>query len=266
MSAPPADRPDPGSSSPSIADSARVHDSATIGPNTRIGQYAVIEEDVQIGAGCALGHHVVVHAGSRIGDRVRVDDHADVGKQPMRAVRSATTEEDRQPPTVVETDCLIGTGAILYANCRLARGVMVADQATVREDVRIGEETIVGRGVAIENQCRIGARCKVETNAYVTAYSRIGDDAFLAPGVLTSNDAYLGRTEKRFDEYAGVTIERGGRIGVGAVVLPGRTVEADAVVGAGAVLTDDAAAETVWVGVPARRHGEVPDEQLLDNQ
>lgn len=250
----------------SASDPGRIEDSASLGDDTRIGHYTVIEEDVEIGSGCRIGHHVVIRAGSRIGDRVRIDDHTVVGKQPMRSARSAVTDHRRQPPAEIAAGCILGTGVVVYANAHLGPDVMVADGATVREDVRIDEETIVGRGVAVENECRIGARCKIETNAYVTAYSRIGDDVFIAPGVLTSNDNYLGRTERRFDEYDGITVRRGGRIGVGAVVLPGRTVESDAVVAAGAVLTRDAESETIWAGVPARPLRPVSEDQLLENQ
>jgi acetyltransferase-like isoleucine patch superfamily enzyme len=50
------------------------------------------------------------------------------------------------------------------------------------------------------------------------------------------------------------------------VILPGKTVEPDAVVAAGAVLTRDADAETIVAGIPARPFRNVPDAQLLDRQ
>jgi acetyltransferase-like isoleucine patch superfamily enzyme len=108
--------------------------------------------------------------------------------------------------------------------------------------------------------------CKLETNVYLAAYSEVEDRCFIAPGVLTSNDNFIGRTEERFKHFKGVTVRRGGRIGVGAVVLPGKEVGPDSVVAAGAVLTKDAEGEKVYTGVPARKSGDVPDEQKLDNQ
>ena len=184
----------------------------------------------------------------------------------MKAANSAVTEDERDPPARIGDRCLIGAQTVLYAGCVLADDVMVADQASIREDVTVGAETIVGRGVSIENKCSIGARCKLETNAYVAAYSTLGDDVFLAPGVLTSNDNYIGRTQERFEHYGGLTVERGGRVGVGAVILPNKTVEADAVVAAGAVLTRDAEEKVIVAGIPARPHRAVPEEQLLENQ
>jgi acetyltransferase-like isoleucine patch superfamily enzyme len=140
---------------------------------------------------------------------------------------------------------------------------LIADLATVRENVIIGDRTIIGRGVAIENHCSIGERCKFETNAYLTAYSDVGSDVFVAPGVLTSNDNFLGRTKERFKHFRGAIVKRAARIGVGAVILPGRTIGEEAVVAAGAVLTRDADAETIFAGIPARRFRPVPKEQKL---
>jgi len=242
-----------------------IADSAHLGSDTSVGRFCVIEDDVRIGAGCEVGHHVVIRAGSVVGDGARIDDHATIGKQPMRAPGSATIKGERQPPAEIGDGCLIGTSAVVYAGCTLAEGVLVADQATLREDVRVGAETIIGRGVAVENECRIGARCKLETNAYVTAYSELEDDVFVAPGVLTSNDNFMGRTEERFEHFGGVTARRGARLGVGAVVLPGKTVGREGVVAAGAVLTKDADAGVIQAGVPARRFREVPEEQKLSD-
>ncbi|MEO1570085.1 MAG: acyltransferase [Bacteroidota bacterium] len=248
----------------SVSQTALIAASAQIDADVTIGHFCVIERDVVIGAGCRIGHHVVVHAGTRIGEGVRIDDHAVLGKQPMRAAASATTGGRTQPPAEIGHGCLIGTGAVLYAGCSVAERVLIADLATVREEVEIGERTIIGRGVAIENRCRIGARCKFETNAYLCAYSTVADDCFFAPGVLTSNDNYLGRDPARFDHFDGVTVERGGRLGVGAVALPGRIVRSEGVVAAAALLTGDAPHAHVVAGVPARPFREVPDTQRLD--
>jgi acetyltransferase-like isoleucine patch superfamily enzyme len=144
--------------------------------------------------------------------------------------------------------------------------VLVADQATIREETHIGEYTIVGRGVVVENKSTVGKKCKLETGCYITAYSEIGDYCFIAPQVTTTNDNYLGRTEERFKHFKGVTVKLGGRIGAGAVILPGLVIGADAVVGAGSVVTKDVPDRKVVVGAPARVVRSAPEEQLLENQ
>ena len=243
--------------------SSIIADTAQLGGDTTVGHFCVIGERVQIGDGCQIGHHVVIHEGTTIGDGVRIDSHATVGKQPMRAPNSAVTQDKVQPPAQIGDRCLVGASVVIYAGCTLGEKVLVADLATIREDVRVGDFTIIGRGVAVENQCHIGRYCKLETNVYLTAYSEVEDRVFIAPGVLTSNDNFMGRTEERFKRFRGVTVRRGGRLGVGAVILPGREVAPDAVVAAGALLTRDADGETIYAGLPARPFRDVPEEQKL---
>ncbi|NND70760.1 MAG: N-acetyltransferase [Rhodothermales bacterium] len=243
-----------------------INQTANIGDGTTTGFHCVIGSGVIIGENCQIGHHVVIHDDSRIGDGVRIDDHAVIGKRPMRAAASATTSSDELEPASVGPGAIIGTGAIIYRGADLGARVLVADLATVREKVTVGERTIIGRGVAIENSCTIGSNCKLETNAYITAFSVLEDNVFVAPGVLTSNDNFLGRTQERFKHFKGVTVRKGGRLGVGSVVLPGKEIGADAVVAAGAVLTRNADGETIYAGVPATRFRDVPDEQKLGDE
>ena len=243
-----------------------IASTARLGENTTLGHFCVIGEHVVIGQGGQIGHHVVIHEGATIGDYVRIDDHTTIGKQPMRAANSAVTRAGQKPPTRIGDRCLIGANVVLYAGCTLGEKVLVADLASIREEVTVGAFTIVGRGVAIENQCTIGRYCKLETNVYMAAYSVVEDRVFVAPGVLTSNDNFLGRTEERFKHFKGVTVRRGGRLGVGAVILPGKEIGPDGVVAAGALLTRDAPPKVICAGVPARPFRPVPEEQWLENQ
>ncbi|MCP4569670.1 MAG: N-acetyltransferase [FCB group bacterium] len=243
-----------------------IDTTASIGESTTLGEFVVIGENVVIGKDCIVGHHVVIHDDTVLGDNIRIDDHTVIGKEPMRAANSAVTKDQRLPLCKIADDCIIGTGAIIYRGSDIGRRVLIADLATVRENVTIGEYTIIGRGVAVENFCTIGRYCKLETNVYITAYSKLADRVFVAPCTATSNDNFVGRTEERFKHFKGVTIETGARIGVNAVILPGKTIEADSLVAAGAVVTRDVPAQKIVAGMPARVVRRVPEEQLLENQ
>lgn len=239
---------------------------STIGNNTRIGDFCRLGEHVKIGEGCEIGHNVIIHDGTVIGDRVRVDDATVIGKRPMKAANTAVTKDQELPPATIGSDCIIGTHVIVYRGCSIGNKVLIADLSTVRENVKIGDYTIVGRGVAIENFCTIGRYVKLETNVYITAYSEIEDRVFVAPCVATSNDNYIGRTEERFKHFKGVVIKKGGRVGVNATILPGKVLNEDCLVAAGALVTTDVPAGKIVAGVPAKVFRDVPDEQLLKNQ
>ncbi len=238
---------------------------ARLGKNVKIGHFTVIEDDVVIGDNCIIGNNVTIYSGTNIGNNVRVDDNTVIGKQPMKAVTSVTSDDKKQPPCTIGNECIIGTSAVIYAGCLIGDKCLVADLSTIRENVKIGEKTIIGRGVAVENHCNIGSYCKLETNVYITAYSKIEDHVFIAPGVVTSNDNFAGRTKERFDHFKGVTVKKGGRIGAQATILPGKVIHEDGFVAAGSVVTKDVPSGKIVMGNPAKVVRDVPEEQLLKN-
>jgi len=243
-----------------------IHPSARIGEGTTLGEFCVVGENVSIGAGCRIGNHVVIHADTVVRDTVRIDDHASLGKKPMKAANSATTREQELPPLEVGELSIVGTGVVLYRGAKIDGKVLMADLCTVRENVTIGRGTIVGRGVTVENFCTVGRFCKLESECYITAYSTLEDRVFIAPGVVTSNDNYVGRTAERFKHFKGVTVKKGARVGAGTVTLPGVVIGEDALVAAGSVVTADVPARKIVLGTPARVWRDVPVEQLLENQ
>jgi len=246
--------------------SSVIDPSAQIGPNSSVGEQCVIGPRVQIGEGCEIGHGVIIRPDTQIGDRVRLDDHAVVGKLPMKAANSAVTKDSELPPAMIGDDCMIGAQTVIYRGAKLGQKVMVADLASIRENVEVGDFTIVGRGVTIENFCKIGRYVKLETNSYITAYSDLEDRVFVAPCVATSNDNYIGRTEERFKHFKGVIIKKGARVGVNATILPGKTLGEDCLVAAGALVVSDVPPGKIVAGVPAKVFRDVPEGQLLKSQ
>lgn len=225
-----------------------------------------IEEGVVIGDNFQIGRNVIIKNGTIIGDNVRIDDNAIIGKLPMKASLSTLKEDKDLAPTIIGDNCLIGANTVIYIGANIFHHVLVADLASIREKTFILEYTIIGRGVTVENNVFIGRCCKLESECYITAYSDLADYVFIAPGVITSNDNYVGRTEERFKHFKGITVKRGGRIGAGAVILPGKVIGEDALVAAGSVVTKDVPSRKVVMGSPARVIRNVPKEQLIKNQ
>ncbi len=209
-----------------------------------------------------VAESAVVYPGVRLGDDVLVEANAVVGKRPTLGRRS-TTSRAELPPLFVGDGTAILACAVVFAGSRLGRGVVIGDQACVRERCELGDEVVVGRGSLVENDVTIGARTRIQANAYVTAYSLVEEDVFIAPGVTTTNDNLMGRTERRHDLMRGPTIRRGARVGGGAVLLPGVEIGEEAFVGAGAVVLRDVPPRAVVVGNPARQIREVPVDELL---
>jgi acetyltransferase-like isoleucine patch superfamily enzyme len=203
-----------------------------------------------------------IYPGTKLGADVEIGDYAVLGKQPVLGPRS-TAARGELPPLIIGDGVRILAHAVVFAGTRLGDGVIVGDQACVRERCELGGEVVIGRGVFVENDVFVGERTKVQANAYVTAYSTLEEDVFIAPCVITTNDNFMGRTERRHELRKGPTIRRGARIGGGAVLLPGIEIGEDAFVGAGAVVLHDVPPRAVVVGNPARQIREVAPEELL---
>jgi acetyltransferase-like isoleucine patch superfamily enzyme len=237
-----------------------------IGEGTVLGENLRLLENVTIGRNCIIGHNVTVHPDTIIGDNVRIDDNSVIGKLPMVARLSAITVERELSPARIGDDTLIGTGVVIYRGCSLGQGVLVADLASIREDVEIGPLTIIGRGATVENRVRIGKRCKIQAEAYITALSDIGDYCFISPEVTFTNDNFMGRSEERLKHFKGVTLKRGARVGANCTVLPGITIGEDGMAAAGSLVACDIPPRQIFLGVPARYFRDVPEDQLIENQ
>jgi acetyltransferase-like isoleucine patch superfamily enzyme len=209
-----------------------------------------------------VAESAVVYPGTVLGEDVVIGDNAVVGKHPSLSARSTAKVEDL-PPLVVGDGARILACAVVFAGSRLGSGVIVGDQACVRERCELGDGVVVGRGSLVENDTTVGARTRIQANAYVTAYTTLEEDVFIAPGVVTTNDNFMGRTEERLASMKGPTVRRGARVGGGAVLLPGIEIGEEAFVGAGAVVLEDVPPRAVVVGNPARQIRQVPPGELL---
>jgi len=230
-----------------------------------LGHNLLLGENVQIGEDVVFGANVVVYDDTVIGDGCFIQDNVVLGKVPSLSPTSTAKRGDL-PGLVLGAGCVISTGAVVYRGTTLGRGCILGDYAGVRERCRLGEKVVVGRSSVVENDTTIGDGTKIQTNVYITAYMTIEERCFIAPCVQTTNDNFMGRTEKRHTLIKGATIRRGARIGGGVVLCPGIEIGAEAFIAAGAVVTKDAPAGKVLMGVPARVVRDVSEDELLANQ
>ncbi len=154
------------------------------------------------------------------------------------------------PTAEVSSEAIIGDGTRIW------------HQAQVRERARIGAECIIGKGAYIDFDVSIGRRCKLQNGVYVYHGATLEDGVFLGPGTMLLNDKHPrainpdGSLKSDADwEVSQTHIGRGAGIGGGAVILPGVTVGAWAIVGAGSVVTRPVPAYGLVFGNPARLAG-----------
>jgi UDP-2-acetamido-3-amino-2,3-dideoxy-glucuronate N-acetyltransferase len=159
---------------------------------------------------------------------------------------------------MIHPTALIETGAIVDADTRIWH------HAHVRDAARIGYECILGKGVFVDCGVQIGNRVKIQNYACLYHGSIVEDGVFIGPHVILTNDRLpraitpLGELKTDDDWQCEETrICMGASLGAGSVILPGITIGAWAMVGAGAVVTADVPPHGLVLGTPARLVGSV---------
>lgn len=137
----------------------------------------------------------------------------------------------------------VGSPAVRRRFVEKARGLGLDFARAVAPDVRhsrfvtFGDGCLVCAGTLLTSHIKIGSHCLINLSCTIGHDSTMDDFCTLAPGVHLSGNCHL---------------EEGVEIGAGAVILPGRRVGKNSMIGAGAVVTTDIPPNSVAVGVPAK--------------
>lgn len=197
----------------------------TPSPLMRIAMAGVHDDDVDLGPGHDLDPGVLL--GYRTGRRIA--DHR----------------------LVIGTGARVRSGTVIYGGTLIGDGLQTGHHVVIREETAIGDHFQVWNNTTIDYGCRIGNNVKIHANGYIAQFTTIEDDVFMAPGVTVANDLHPGCP---FSGHCmrGPTIKRGAQIGVNVTLLPFITIGEGAVIGSGAVVTQDVPPLAVVVGNPGR--------------
>lgn len=149
----------------------------------------------------------------------------------------------KHPAAIVESN-RIGPGTRIWAFAHVLPGAV------------IGADCNICDHVFIENEVRIGDRVTVKCGVQLWDGVALEDDVFVGPNATFTNDA-APRSRRRPPQFLNTIIKAGASIGANATILPGITVERNAMVGAGAVVTENVPANAIVIGNPAYINGYV---------
>ena len=123
----------------------------------------------------------------------------------------------------------------------------------------IGDETKIGAFVEIQKNSCVGKRCKISSHTFICEGVQIEDNVFIGHSVTFINDSYPrattsdGELQTEADWKVELTrVCRGASVGSGSTILSKVTIGANAIVGAGSVVTKDVPPNAIVAGNPAK--------------
>jgi acetyltransferase-like isoleucine patch superfamily enzyme/dTDP-4-dehydrorhamnose 3,5-epimerase-like enzyme len=123
--------------------------------------------------------------------------------------------------------------------------------AHVLPNAVIGKDCNICDGVFVENDVQVGDRVTVKCGVQLWDGVRLADDVFVGPNATFTNDR-LPRSRQYPAAFEPTLVNQGASVGANATLLPGITIGAHAMVGAGTVVTRSVPPYAIVVGNPGR--------------
>lgn len=243
-----------------------IDKSASIGENVVIGNNVIIQENVRIGANSKIEDGCIIGANSSIGENSFLDfsviirENVTIGHNAFVGARTILGEylvdfiekrDCQNHKTKIGNDCVIRSETIIYGENVIGDNFQTGHRVTIREKSNIGEHVRIGTLSDIQGDCLIGNYVNLHSNVHVGQKSVIKNYVWIFPYVILTNDP-----NPPSEQLLGVTVEEFAVIATGSVVLPGKVIGRDSLVGAGAIVNRDVAEGKVVVGNPIREIGE----------
>lgn len=145
--------------------------------------------------------------------------------------------------------------AVIDEGCRIGKDVKIWHFSHVMSDCTIGEKCNIGQNVVISPGVVLGRNVKVQNNVSIYTGVTCDDDVFLGPSMVFTNVTNPRSAVVRKDQYSKTHVGKGATIGANATIVCGHNIGAFAFIGAGAVITKNVPAYSLWAGNPAKQIG-----------
>jgi UDP-2-acetamido-3-amino-2,3-dideoxy-glucuronate N-acetyltransferase len=159
------------------------------------------------------------------------------------------------PDTVPTLPYFVHPTALIDEDVEIGEGTKIWHFSHVLRGSRIGKNCVLGQNVVVGPFVKVGHNCKIQNNVSLYYGVELEDGVLCGPSCVFTNDKYPRAFIERRNEFLQTRVRRGATIGANATVMCGVTIGQFAMVGAGAVVTQDVPDHALVVGNPARQVG-----------
>jgi UDP-2-acetamido-3-amino-2,3-dideoxy-glucuronate N-acetyltransferase len=147
------------------------------------------------------------------------------------------------------------SSSVIDAGCRIGKGTKIWHFSHIMPNCIIGENCNIGQNVVVSPDVVLGNNVKVQNNVSIYTGVTCDDDVFLGPSMVFTNVINPRSAINRKNQYAKTHVGKGASIGANATIVCGHNIGEYAFIGAGAVVTKNVPAYSLWVGNPAKQMG-----------
>ena len=149
--------------------------------------------------------------------------------------------------------------AVIDEGCKIGKDTKIWHFSHIMSNCIIGENCNIGQNVVISPEVVLGKNVKIQNNVSIYTGVTCDDDVFLGPSMVFTNVINPRSAVNRKEEYLKTHVGKGASIGANATIVCGHDIGEYAFIGAGAVVTKNIPAYSLWVGNPAKQLGWVSE-------
>lgn len=149
--------------------------------------------------------------------------------------------------------------AVIDDGCEIGFGTKIWHFSHIMPNCVLGQNCNIGQNVVISPEVILGNNVKVQNNVSIYTGVTCDDDVFLGPSMVFTNVINPRSAVNRRGEYLKTHVGKGASIGANATIVCGHDIGEYAFIGAGAVVTKNIPAYSLWVGNPAKQLGWVSE-------
>ncbi|MCB9226989.1 MAG: N-acetyltransferase [Chitinophagales bacterium] len=157
--------------------------------------------------------------------------------------------------TSLNKDYFAHETAVIDEGCEIGAGTKIWHFTHVMSNSKMGENCNLGQNVVVSPNVVLGNNVKVQNNVSIYTGVICEDDVFLGPSMVFTNVINPRSAVNRRNEYMKTIVGKGASIGANATIVCGNNIGEFAFIGAGAVITKEIPAYSLWVGNPAKQIG-----------